>query len=55
MLVDLEIILEAHEEADEKVGCSDTAKENQHSLADEKPWRVADAKEDGLAIVNGDM
>lgn len=48
MLVELEIILDAHKEADEKVGSSDTSEENQYPLANPSPWGVADPKEDGL-------
>jgi hypothetical protein len=52
MLVGLKVILDVHEEADEKVGCSDTSEENQNLLANEEPWRVTDAKEDGLVVVS---
>jgi hypothetical protein len=54
MLVVLKIVLDTHEETDEQVGGGDTSEEDQRPLADEGPWRVADAKEDGLVVVSGD-
>ena len=52
MLIELEIIVDDHDEADEKVGGSDTSKNDQSLLTDGDPWRVADAQEDGLSTVS---
>lgn len=52
MLINLEIIVDDHDEANEKVGGSDTSKNDQSLLADGDPWRVADTQEDGLSTVS---
>lgn len=52
--VAFELVLDDCKEAGEEVGCSQAAKTNESLLADTDPWRVADAKEDGLADVNVD-
>ena len=52
MLIELEVVLDDHEEADEKVGGSETSEGDQSLLANGNPWRVADTKEDGLLTVS---
>jgi len=51
-LVALDFVLDQRQEGGEQV-CSSQASESDESLlADTDPWRVADAKEDGLADVS---
>lgn len=54
MLVASDLVVKDHAEADSHVGGSETSKADQGLLADEHPWRVADAKEDGLDKVRID-
>ena len=52
MIVTLDLVVEDHEEADDKAGKSDTTQTDENLLADAHPWRMADAQEDWLVIVN---
>jgi len=53
-VVALDLVLDQCQESDEQV-CSSQASESDESLlADANPWRVADAKEDGLVDVSVD-
>jgi hypothetical protein len=52
MIVTLDLVVEDHEEADDKAGKSDTTQTDENLLADAHPGRMADAQEDWLVIVN---
>ena len=54
VLVALDLVVDDHAKADGHVGGGETSKTDQGLLADAHPWRVADAKEDGLGDVRID-
>jgi hypothetical protein len=48
MVVMLDLIIDDHDEAGDQVGCNQTSQTDESLLANAEPWRMADAKEDGL-------
>jgi len=51
-VVALDLVVDDNQKADKQVCCNQAAKTDESFLADADPWRVADAKEDGLAEVS---
>lgn len=48
MLLNLEVIVDDHDEADEEIRSGETSKTNQSLLSNTSPWRMANAKKDWL-------
>ena len=52
MVIALDLVVDDHQEADEKVHGGEESQADQSLLADADPWRVAYAEEDWLMTVN---
>jgi len=54
MIVEVDVVVDDGDETDSQVDSGDTSKADQGLLANFRPWRVADAEEDGLRDVRID-
>jgi hypothetical protein len=53
MFIMINLVVEDHEEAHDKVGKGETTQSDENLLADARPWRMADAQKDWLVAVSG--